>query len=41
MTAKHLEARRLCIYHNSLVDICGFMRKEIALLNNIDDQKKL
>ncbi|KAI6183420.1 hypothetical protein M3Y97_00487500 [Aphelenchoides bicaudatus] len=41
LTAKHLEARRLCVYHNKLVDTCSFMRKEISLLNNIDDQKNL
>lgn len=41
VTAKHLEARRLCAYYNSLVDTCAFMRREITLLNNIDDQKNL
>ncbi|KAI6216516.1 hypothetical protein M3Y99_01816500 [Aphelenchoides fujianensis] len=37
----HLEARRLCTHHNTLVDICEFIRKEIKLLDNIDEQKHL
>ncbi|KAI6242253.1 hypothetical protein M3Y99_00266900 [Aphelenchoides fujianensis] len=41
LTAKHLEARRLCTHHNTLVDICEFIRKEIKLLDNIDEQKHL
>ncbi|KAI6180560.1 Phosphate-regulating neutral endopeptidase [Aphelenchoides besseyi] len=41
VTAKHLEARRLCTYHNTLVDVCDFVKTEIKLLNNIDDQKHL
>ncbi|CAD5212840.1 unnamed protein product [Bursaphelenchus okinawaensis] len=41
VTAKHLEARRLYMLNNHLVDACKFIKREIDLLMNIDEQKEL
>ncbi|CAD5217104.1 unnamed protein product [Bursaphelenchus xylophilus] len=41
VTAKHLEARRLYMLNNHLIDACKFTKKEIDLLMSIDDQKEL
>uniref|UniRef100_A0A158Q8J2 Coiled-coil domain-containing protein 93 n=1 Tax=Elaeophora elaphi TaxID=1147741 RepID=A0A158Q8J2_9BILA len=41
MASKHRETKQFYILHNTLVDIKTFMKKEIDMLNNIDDVQDL
>ncbi|VDK88399.1 unnamed protein product [Litomosoides sigmodontis] len=41
MASKHRETKQFYILHNTLVDIKTFMRKEVDMLNNIDDVQDL
>uniref|UniRef100_A0A1I8EYT0 Ribonuclease n=1 Tax=Wuchereria bancrofti TaxID=6293 RepID=A0A1I8EYT0_WUCBA len=41
MASKHRETKQFYILHNTLVDIKTFMKKEVDMLNNIDDIQDL
>uniref|UniRef100_A0A914CLQ7 Coiled-coil domain-containing protein 93 n=1 Tax=Acrobeloides nanus TaxID=290746 RepID=A0A914CLQ7_9BILA len=41
MSSKHRETKRHYTLHNTLLDVRNFIKREIDLLNNIDDQKNL
>uniref|UniRef100_A0A915PVZ4 Coiled-coil domain-containing protein 93 n=1 Tax=Setaria digitata TaxID=48799 RepID=A0A915PVZ4_9BILA len=41
MASKHRETKQFYILHNTLVDIKTFMKKEVDMLNNIDDVQEL
>ncbi|KAM3719456.1 Coiled-coil domain-containing protein [Dirofilaria immitis] len=41
MASKHRETKEFYILHNTLVDIKTFMKKEVDMLNNIDDIQDL
>ncbi|OZC11979.1 hypothetical protein X798_01160 [Onchocerca flexuosa] len=41
MASKHRETKQFYILHNTLVDIKMFMKKEVDMLNNIDDIQDL
>lgn len=41
VASKHRETKQFYILHNTLVDIKTFMKKEVDMLNNIDDVQDL
>ncbi|KAL3994260.1 hypothetical protein ACH3XW_21010 [Acanthocheilonema viteae] len=41
MASKHRETKQFYILHNTLVDIKTFLKKEVDMLNNIDDVQDL
>lgn len=41
MSSKHVELKKQYNAHNTLIDVRDFMRREIELLNNIDDSRQM